>query len=173
MFAESTGGISSLVNSDRECGSVSPEIERENPFRDAMMKFSSMEKEEQKTTTVPSPRKQSMNKSTETTAMRTEVASVAMDSKSTQTFRSVLKAQLSCPTTRSRSTNGRVNGGRGQQQQLQQQLSYTSTPRPYMAGQINRSLSMGQALHQAATGAASNNPTATGPSNEEARMRLQ
>ena len=173
MFAESTGGISSLVNNNRECGSVSPEIERENPFQGAMMKFSSMEKEEQKTTTVPSPRKQSMNKFTATTVTRTEVASVAVDSKSTQTFRSMLKAQLSCPTTRSRSTNGRVNGSRGQQQQLQQQLSYTSTPRPYMAGQINRSLSMGQALHQAATGAASNNPTATGPSNEEARMRLQ
>ena len=159
MFLEETGGISSLINSSAG-EDTSPDIERENPFREAMIKFTELEREkkaqeekDKEDEVVRRRRKSSISKGTETNSPP------ALDTKSTQTngivvrsrsahpnpassttspFKSVLKTQVSCPPIKSdlrpsRSTN---------------KLSYTSTPKPYLAGQINRSFSLGQSLNK-------------------------
>ncbi len=122
-----------MVNDDRG-GSQSPEIERENPFRDVMMKFAGMEQRaKERKDKEEEEKKKRINKATETIVTR-------VDSKATQTFRSVLNTQLSCPA---KSRSSRINN-------TERELSYTAKPRPYLAGQINRSLSMGQSLHNMA-----------------------
>ncbi len=78
MFLESTGGISSLVNSSADEGSpASPEMERENPFREAMMKFAALEKEKEEKE--KSTRRSSVSKATET------LPTPDLDTKATQT----------------------------------------------------------------------------------------
>jgi len=143
MFLESTGGISSLVNSpERSDGSPpSPDIERENPFREAMMKFAAMDGGQKTTTrktsraTETPPPPASETKSTQTTAV------VKARAPSAGPFRSVLKTQISCPANSSRGSSPAAAARTSP-------LSYTATPRPYAAGQINRSFSVGQSLQK-------------------------
>ncbi|XP_059090687.1 MICAL-like protein 1 isoform X2 [Tigriopus californicus] len=153
MYVETTGGIGSLINS----GSTSPDIERENPFRDAMIKFTAMEKEIKTpadvnpiAATAPNTapqRKSSCSKSTETLSPRldtksTQTAGVLRKTSRTSPFKTVLQSQISCPSAFStppsseRSTPSKST------------LSYTSIPRPYTAGQMNRSMSLGQSLNK-------------------------
>ena len=71
MFSESTGGITSLINSDEDHNtSPEDEIERENPFRDAMIKFAALENKNSKVNN--GSRKNSASKSTETLALEQE-----------------------------------------------------------------------------------------------------
>ena len=170
MFLESTGGISSLVNSSSE--SPSPEIEQENPFREAMIKFANLE--EQKKKQLPSSKRTSSNRTSTaeepkqspsrktSSSKSTKAFSPSKDSKSTQTsgvvrrprstvspFKSVLQTQLSTPvqayqTMSSSMTTSMTGGLIGNPRSGG--LSYTSTPKPY-SGQIGRSSSMGQSLN--------------------------
>ena len=173
MFLESTGGISSLVNSSSE--SPSPEIEQENPFREAMIKFVHLEekkKQQQPSRKISLSRKspteeQKLSPSRKTSISKsTETMSQSKDSKSTQTlgiarrprskvspFKSVLQSQLSMPVSiqsqpqpqmSSPMTTSMTGGLMGNPRSSA--LSYTSTPRPY-SGQIGRSSSMGQSLN--------------------------
>lgn len=153
MYVETTGGIGSLINS----GSTSPDIERENPFREAMIKFTAMEKEI-KTTADTNPmaaiasntapqRKTSCSKSTETLSPRldtksTQTAGVLRKTSRTSPFKTVLQSQISCPSAFSTPPPS------GRSTPSKSTLSYTSIPRPYTAGQMNRSMSLGQSLNK-------------------------
>jgi hypothetical protein len=148
MFLECSGGITSLVNTPDRCDGTppSPDIERENPFREAMMKFAAMDvkkKEERRTSraTETPPPPQSDNKSTQTAGT---VVKARAPSAGPTPFRSVLKTQLSCPST----TGGSSSAARASP--TSNVLSYTPAPRPYTAGQINRSISLGHSLHKMA-----------------------
>ena len=174
MFLESTGGISSLINSACSSDSPSsPEIEAENPFREAMIKFAAMEKKQPSTSqSTGSPRKISnasakSSPSRKTSASKsTETLSPSHDTKSTQTlgvlrshqataqarpnpnapFKSVLQTQLSMPVSMTSSMTGGLSGPGSVNPRNSAALSYTSAPRPYN-GQIGRSSSMGQSLN--------------------------
>ncbi len=162
MYAESTscrgGMVDSLLGEAASASSnttPSPDIERENPFREAMMKFTAMEKQQkekrEKEPTTSPLRKTSTSRSTETPAPPMQ------DTKATQTsgvlqhrrpssnrspFRSVLNTKpLSAAVPSSQMTRSTTTSA------MNKQLSYTSSPKPYLSGQINRSLSLGHALN--------------------------
>ena len=151
MIVESSSGMSSLCSPSPS--PPSPAIEKENPFREAMMKFAAMEQDDgQKVSNKKTPKVFS-TKSTETLAP-------TRDSKSTQTspsfvakspnqrlpedggaFRTCLRTQLSCPaapaTPTATPTTSRPRAP------STGPLSYTSTPRPYTSQSmvaLNRSL---------------------------------
>eukprot|EP00095_Tigriopus_kingsejongensis_P010075 snap_masked-scaffold163_size295297-processed-gene-0.5 protein:Tk10075 transcript:snap_masked-scaffold163_size295297-processed-gene-0.5-mRNA-1 annotation:"mical-like protein 2" len=157
MYVETTGGIGSLINS-ASSGSTSPDIERENPFREAMMKFTAMEKEIKtapqnnniaETAQTALERKSSCSKSTETLSPRldtksTQTAGVLRKTSRSSPFRTVLQSQISCPSAFS----APPLSDRQTPTNTKSILSYTSTPRPYAEGQMNRSLSLGQSLNK-------------------------
>ena len=150
MIIESSSGMSSLCSPSPS--PPSPAIEKENPFREAMMKFAAMEAED----TDKKAEKKKVNKIFSTKS--TETLAPTRDSKSTQTipsfvarnpvrqedggaFRTCLRTQLSCPAT---SVNG-VSSAAGTRPRAPSTgpLSYTSTPRPYTSQSmtaLNRSM---------------------------------
>lgn len=141
MIVESSSGMSSLCSPSPS--PPSPAIEKENPFREAMMKFVAMEQEEDKkskkkakvfctkSTETPVPTRDS--KSTQT--IPSFVASNSSPSRGDDggTFRTCLRTQVSCPPTTGTRPRAPSTGP----------LSYTSTPRPYNSqstSALNRSL---------------------------------
>ena len=156
MIVESSSGMSSLCSPSPS--PPSPAIEKENPFREAMMKFVAMEQEDGENKTKKKTKVFS-TKSTETLVP-------TRDSKSTQTlqpsfvatarspartedgvtFRTCLRTQLSCPAPAS--TGPAINvAATGPSSRPRAPstgpLSYTSTPRPYSSQSmtaLNRSM---------------------------------
>jgi len=181
MYAESTtmcggatrGGMVDSLLSDSVSSSdspSSPDIERENPFRDAMLKFAALEKKVKGKEEKERERKMS-NRATGTSAQPSQVSTATqtigvLQKRGQQqgTPRSPFKTVLSSATPASVTPMRHQIPQQPQQPQsmmtrttTMRQLSYTSSPRPYLSGQINRSLSMGQALNSLTIASPSSN----------------
>ena len=159
MIVESSSGMSSLCSPSPS--PPSPAIEKENPFREAMMKFAAMEAEDAEKMSA----KKKVNKVFSTKSTETLVPT--RDSKSTQTipsfvarnpvrqedggaFRTCLRTQLSCPATNGNG-NGVSSSGTRPRAPSTGPLSYTSTPRPYTSQSMT-------ALNRSMTNIPNNNP---------------
>ena len=149
MIVESSSGMSSLCSPNPS--PPSPAIEKENPFREAMMKFAAMEAEDAEKKAAKKKVKAFSTKSTET-------LTPSKDSKATQTsspsfvasrtedssFRTCLRSQLSCPAGNSTSNLLPTQAATRPRAPSTGPLSYTSTPRPYTSQSmtaLNRSMS--------------------------------
>lgn len=177
MYVESSsckgGMIDSLLGESSSASisdSPSPDIERDNPFRDAMMKFASLE-QKRDSTSPPMPKK-STDRKTSNRAIGETPPQPSQVSTATQTFGVLQRRPVGAPKSPFKTVlSAKVPSVSQLKQTTQQQpqtpqtpppsgmtrtttmrqLSYTSSPKPYMSGQINRSLSMGHALNSLAT----------------------